>query len=83
MPRSTLGAGAASLSTSSGPTRSHPDPAAVIAPGERTGRYHLGGDQLVVNENGVSEISAEEYATAVADRLEQGDRTRQRVSVAS
>ena len=58
-------------------------PAAVIAPGERTGRYHLGGDQLVVDENGVSEISAEDYAIAVADRLEQGDRTRQRVSVAS
>jgi putative NADH-flavin reductase len=57
-------------------------PAAYIHPGERTGRYQLGGDQLLVNDNGVSEISAEDYAIAIADLVEQGGHARQRVSVA-
>jgi putative NADH-flavin reductase len=57
-------------------------PAAYIHPGERTGRYRLGGDQLLAEENGTSEISAEDYAIAIADLLEQGDYARERVSVA-
>jgi putative NADH-flavin reductase len=57
-------------------------PAAYIHPGERTGRYRLGGDQLLVAENGTSEISAEDYAIAIADLLEKGDHSRERVSVA-
>jgi uncharacterized protein len=57
-------------------------PAAYIHPGERKGRYQLGGDQLVVDENGASEISAEDYAIAIADLVEQGNHARQRISVA-
>ena len=57
-------------------------PAAYIHPGERKGRYRLGGDQLIVDENGASEISAEDYAIAIADLVEQGDHARQRISVA-
>jgi uncharacterized protein len=57
-------------------------PAAFIHPGERTGRYRLGGDQLVVDENGNSEISAEDYAIAIADFVEQGAHPRARVAVA-
>jgi len=45
-------------------------PAAFIHPGERTGRYRLGGDQLLVDDNGNSEVSAEDYAIAIADLLE-------------
>jgi putative NADH-flavin reductase len=56
-------------------------PAAYIHPGDRTGHYRLGGDQLVVDEKGVSEISAEDYAIAIADLVEQGNHPRQRVSV--
>ena len=56
-------------------------PAAYIHPGDRTGHYRLGGDQLVVDEKGVSEISAEDYAIAIADLVEQGNHARQRVSV--
>ena len=33
-------------------------PAAFIHPGERTGHYRLGGDQLLVDDNGNSEVSA-------------------------
>jgi uncharacterized protein len=55
-------------------------PAAVIHPGERTGSYRLGGDQLIVDENGNSEISAEDYAIAIADLLEQHEHARERVA---
>ena len=58
-------------------------PAAFIHPGERTGRYRLGGDQLLVDDNGNSEVSAEDYAIAIADLLEKGGRERERISVAS
>jgi putative NADH-flavin reductase len=57
-------------------------PAAYIHPGERTGRYRLGGDQLLVDENGKSEISAEDYAIALADLVEQGGHARERVTAA-
>jgi putative NADH-flavin reductase len=57
-------------------------PAAFIHPGERTGRYRLGGDEFLVDENGNSEISAEDYAIAIADLLEQRGHPRSRVAVA-
>src|SRR5437764_858661 len=44
-------------------------PAAYIHPGERTGHYRLGGNELLVDEKGNSEISAEDYAIAIADVL--------------
>lgn len=57
-------------------------PAAFIHPGERTGRYRVGGDQLLVDANGNSEVSAEDYAIAIADLLEQGGHERERITVA-
>jgi putative NADH-flavin reductase len=57
-------------------------PAAFIHPGERTGSYRMGGDQLLVDARGTSEISAEDYAIAIADLLEQGTHARERVGVA-
>ena len=57
-------------------------PAAYIHPGERTGAYRLGGDQLLVDEHGTSEISAEDYAIAIADLVEQGGHARERVTAA-
>jgi putative NADH-flavin reductase len=57
-------------------------PAAFIHPGERTGQYRLGGDQLLVDEKGNSEISAEDYAIAIADLLEDGGHERERITVA-
>ena len=57
-------------------------PAAFIHPGERTGHYRLGGDQLLIDDNGNSEVSAEDYAIAIADLLEQGGHERERVTVA-
>ena len=40
------------------------------------------GDQLLVDHNGNSEVSAEDYAIAIADLLEKGGRERERITVA-
>jgi len=45
-------------------------PAASIAPGERTGHFRLGGDQLIRDAHGASRISMEDYAVAVIDEAE-------------
>jgi uncharacterized protein len=57
-------------------------PAAFIHPGERTGHYRLGGDQLLVDDSGNSEISTEDFAIAIADLVEQGSHSRERVTAA-
>jgi len=57
-------------------------PAAFIHPAERTGSYRLGGDRLITDESGKSEISAEDYAIAIADLLDSGEHTRERVNAA-
>lgn len=57
-------------------------PAAEIGPGERTGTFRTGGDALVADANGNSRISAEDYAIAVVDALENGDHVRERITVA-
>lgn len=57
-------------------------PAPGIAPGERTGHYRLGTEQLVVDEQGKSQISAEDYAVALVDELETPRFLRQRFTAA-
>ena len=55
-------------------------PSAVIFPGERTGRFRLGGDQLLVGPEG-SRISMEDYAVALVDELEAPAHSRRRFTV--
>jgi putative NADH-flavin reductase len=57
-------------------------PAAFIQPGERTGKFRLGGTQLVTDENGESRISAEDYAVALVDELENPRHVRQQFTLA-
>lgn len=57
-------------------------PAAFIQPGERTGKFRLGGDSLVADERGNSRISSEDYAVAIVDELEQPKHIRQRFTLA-
>jgi len=45
-------------------------PAAEIYPGERTGRFRLGGDQMIFDANGRSHISYEDLAIALVDEVE-------------
>lgn len=56
-------------------------PSAVIAPGERTGRFRLGGDQLLVGTDGKSHISVEDYAVAFIDEMEKPAHSRRRFTV--
>ena len=57
-------------------------PAAMFAPGERTGIFRLGTDQLVVDEKGESRISTEDYAIAMLDEVENPRFTRKRFTIA-
>lgn len=57
-------------------------PAAVIAPGQRTGQFHLGTDQLLTDAQGNSHISVEDYAVAFLNELEQPAHSRRRFTVA-
>ncbi|CAM5740899.1 NAD-dependent epimerase/dehydratase family protein OS=Streptomyces alboniger OX=132473 GN=CP975_11335 PE=4 SV=1 [Streptomyces alboniger] len=45
-------------------------PAEDITPGERTGRFRVGGDQPVLDADGRSRISAEDAAVALVDEAE-------------
>ncbi|MGZ5194783.1 MAG: NAD(P)-dependent oxidoreductase [Ramlibacter sp.] len=56
-------------------------PSALIAPGERTGKFRLGGDSLLKTEGGESRISVEDYAVAFIDELEKPAHGRRRFTV--
>jgi putative NADH-flavin reductase len=51
------------------------------APGERKGEYRVGGDELVVDAEGVSFISGPDLATAIVDELEKPTHRRVRFTV--
>lgn len=56
-------------------------PSAMIAPGQRTGKFRLGKDQLLVKADGKSEISLEDYAVAMINELETPAHPRSRFTV--
>lgn len=56
-------------------------PSAELAPGASTGKFRTGGDQWLVDANGRSWISMEDYAIAFVDELEQPKHPRQRFTV--
>jgi putative NADH-flavin reductase len=53
-----------------------------LAPGERTGSYRVGSDQVLVDQEGKSRISMEDFAVAALDEAERPQHTRRRFSVA-
>ena len=57
------------------------DQDANMKPGNRTGKYRVGGNQLLVAANGKSEISVQDYAVAMIDELEHPAHVRQRFTV--
>ncbi|MFL6619747.1 MAG: NAD(P)-dependent oxidoreductase [Povalibacter sp.] len=56
-------------------------PSALIEPGPRTGKFRLGGDQLLVDANGASRITTGDYAAAMIDELESPKHTQHRFTV--
>jgi len=57
-------------------------PAAEIFPGDALGKYRLGGDQLLTDEDGNSRISVADYAKAFVDEIEQAKHLNTRIGVA-
>ncbi|WP_322402397.1 NAD(P)-dependent oxidoreductase [Massilia luteola] len=55
-------------------------PSAMFVPGERTGKFRLAQDELLVSEKG-STISYEDYAVALVDEIEKPAHVRQRFTV--
>lgn len=56
-------------------------PAGFFEPGERTGKFRLGKDQLIADAKGDSRISFEDYAVALADELESSAHERARFTI--
>ncbi|MEQ9489917.1 MAG: NAD(P)H-binding protein [Alphaproteobacteria bacterium] len=57
-------------------------PAAMLTPGNRTGSYRSGKDELLVNEDGDSTVSMEDFAVALVDEGEANRLHRDRFTVA-
>jgi len=56
-------------------------PSAFFEPGERTGRYRIGGDELLTGADGKSLISFEDFAKALVDELEHPAHRQRRFTV--
>ena len=56
-------------------------PSALLVVGERTGKFRVGGDQLLQDAAGESKISMEDLAVAMIDELEKPRHVRQRFTV--
>jgi len=56
-------------------------PSALFDSGNRTGKFRLGGDQLLVDQAGKSWISFEDFAVAMADEIERPAHIRKRFTV--
>ena len=57
---------------------SYLSPSAELKPGQRTGKFRLGNDQLLVDATGKGEISVQDYAVAMIDELERPAHLRRR-----
>jgi putative NADH-flavin reductase len=55
-------------------------PSAEFGPGQRTGKFRVGKDSLLVSDQG-SKISYEDYAIALVDEIERPAHSRQRFTV--
>lgn len=56
-------------------------PAGTIEPGERTGKYRLGLDNLIIDDQGNSKISVQDFAKAMVDELENPKHHQQRFTI--
>jgi putative NADH-flavin reductase len=56
-------------------------PSIFFSPGERTGKFRLGKDEVLTGADGQSKISMEDYAIALADEIEKPQHSRQRFTV--
>lgn len=57
-------------------------PAVMLEPGERRGHYRLGGDEVLMGDNGPASISTADLAMAIIDEIEQPRHIRRRFTAA-
>ncbi len=57
-------------------------PPALLAPGERRGRYRVGGEDLLMDGDKPAGISEKDLAVAIVDELEEPRHSRKRFTVA-
>jgi len=72
---------AEALKASSGINWTYIAPAAFFIPGERTGKYRTGTNNLITDEKGDSKITFADYAIALVDEIEKPKHERQLFSV--
>lgn len=58
-------------------------PPALLAPGERTGHYRVGGEDLLMDGDKPAGISVADLAVAIADEIERPQHVRARFTVAA
>jgi len=56
-------------------------PARDVEPGKRTGKYRLGTGNMIIDSNGNSKISMEDYAAALVDEIENKRFVKQQMSI--
>lgn len=56
-------------------------PSQTIEAGERTGKFRIAGDELLVDANGLSRITQEDFAIAILDEIEKPAHIRARFTV--
>jgi uncharacterized protein len=61
---------------------SYVSPGALLEPGERTGAYRTGGDELIADEQGRSRITMEDLAIAMLDEAQEQRHPRARFTAA-
>jgi putative NADH-flavin reductase len=57
---------------------SYVSPGALLEPGDRTGAYRIGDDQLLTDDHGRSRITMEDFAIAMLDEVEHPAHPRRR-----
>jgi putative NADH-flavin reductase len=56
-------------------------PSALFEPGQQTGKFRIGGEELLTDAQDKSHISMEDYAVALVDEIEVPKHTRRRFTV--
>ena len=62
-------------------TWTYVSPSIMIAPGERTGVFRVGGDTVLFDDQHESKISAEDYAVAIVDEAETPAHPNERITI--
>ena len=60
---------------------SYVSPSPILKPGEKTGQFRVGGDQVLMNGQGPASITVGDLAVAILDEIEQSHYMRKRFTV--